>query len=129
MTTERLPRVEAKFTVLAQEGGMRRRLRAIDLGRHTSIDIEVEDPSSGIRMWLRVVPVREEIVLDPAHDEIYIFNHANALFIERDGGRELPDKPLVDVWMNVNTQVQAGGTPAGTLKMWEYSLGSHQIGA
>lgn len=126
--TDRLPRVEAEFTVLAPEGGFRRPLRSFDVGVRHFLDIEVENLYKQ-RMWLRITPDRNEVVLDPQHDELYLFNKASAIFITEMNGEELTDKPAVDVWVSINTDVEIGGTSAGELKMWEISLDTHQLGA
>ena len=126
--TERLPRVEARFTVIAPEGGFRRQLRSIDVGATTFLDIKVEN-LYGPPMWLRVTPVREEITLDPTHNSVYLFNKAHAVFINDEGGSETTNTPVVEVFAEINTEVQVVGMPAGTLKMWDYSLDSHQLGA
>lgn len=127
--TESLQRVEATFMVLAPEGGFRRQLRSFDIGARNSVDVEIEN-QYGQTMWLRIYPDREEVVLDPHHDELYLFNKASAVFIDGPGGGEIIDKPVTDVWVSINTDVQIGGMPAGTLKMWNLSLDTHhQIGA
>lgn len=127
--TERLPRVEAVFNVLAPPGGFRRRLRSLDLGHWDHLDVEIEDPGYGIRMWLRVIPNRDEAILHPKHSEVYIFNAATAIFIDEENGNELPKRPVVDVWVSINTAVQIAGMPAGTLKYWEHYPETNEIGA
>ena len=126
--TERLPRVEAVFNVIAREGGFRRLLRSFDLGVRTSFDLEIES-YYGNKMWLRVTPVREEVNLDPRHSEVYLINHAEAVFITGEDGDEIMERPPVEVWASINTDVLVGGMPAGTLKMWEHVLSSQQLGA
>lgn len=128
-STERLPRVEAVFNVVAPEGGFRRRLRSLDLGQRDHLDLEIENPAHGVRMWLRVVPNREESILHPKHSEVYIINQASAVFIDDEYGNELPKRPVVDVWVSINTDVEIGGMPAGTLKYWEHQPDTDQIGA
>lgn len=125
--TDSLPRVEAEFMVLAPEGGFRRPLRSFDVGVRHFLDIEVENPY-GQKMWLRIAPDRNEVVLDPKYDELYLFNKASAIFITEKDGEELTDKPAVDVWVSINTDVEIEGMPAGRLKMWEIPH-SHQLGA
>ncbi len=128
--TERLHRVEARFNIIAQTGGFQRLIRAIDRKDKTVINLEIEDPSSGARMWLRVVPDWEEVTLLDGYTDIYVFNRATGLFLTDKNGNEKPDAPIVDVWASINTASIPPGMPAGTLKMWEYSLEvHHQIGA
>lgn len=126
--TDRLPRVEAEFLVLAPEGGYRRQLRSFDVRARDTLDIEIENEYRQ-KMWLRVYPERDEVVLDPRHAELYLFNKASAVFIDGPGGEELTDKPLTDVWVSINTDVQIEGMPAGTLKMRNLSIDTHQLGA
>jgi hypothetical protein len=126
--TERLPRVEARYHIKTPEGGFRRLLRSFDVGELDSLDIKIESIYGTIR-WLRVTPVREEVILDPKYPALYLFNKADAIFVTDEGGSELADSPVVEVWMEINTEVHVGDATAGTLKMWEYSIDTHQLGA
>lgn len=126
--TERLPRVEARFTVVSPEGGFRRQLRFIDVGARTFLDIKVEN-LYGPPAWLRVTPDPDEVTLDPEHHSVYLINKAHAIFIQHEGGGEIADTPVVEVFVEINTEVQVEGMPAGTLKMWYHPLDSHQLGA
>lgn len=125
--TERLPRVEARFTVIAPAGGYQRQLRMLDLGTRTSIDVHVVN-GDGVRMWLRITPTRRKhdednpVVLHPDIPSVYLITEAQAVFITHEGGSAIDDKPVVDIWASINTVVQALGQPAGTLKIWEHSF-------
>lgn len=127
MNTRRLPRVEAEFNVISPTGGFRRQLRNFDIGVTQSLDIEIEN-GYGIHSWLRVVPKRSEVVLDPVYSSIYMFHEAQGLYITGPGGRELPDKPVSDVWMSIDVNA-APGMPAGKLKLWEISENQPPLGA
>jgi hypothetical protein len=120
--------VEAEFNIIAREGGFRQLLRSFDLGVRTSFDLEIKS-YYGITMWLRVTPVREEVNLNPRHQEVYLINRGEAVFITEEDGEEILDKPPVVVWASINTAVHVGGMPAGTLKMWEHVLSTQQLGA
>lgn len=130
MTTERLPRVEARFNVIAPDGGLRRQLRSFDIGARTSLDIMVEDLDSN-QHWLRITPENKgAVVLSPKSSSVYIITEAKAVFIDGDDGETIWNQPVVDVWVEVNTEVQVEGMPSGTLKMWEDAGFNHrQLGA
>lgn len=130
MTTERLPRVEARFNVIAPEGGFKRQLRSFDIGARASLDIEIED-IHGLRHWLRITPrLKEHVALSPISSSVYIFTEAQGIFIDSENGEGILTRPVVDVWMEINTEVQVVGMPAGTLKMWEHAgFDIRQLGA
>lgn len=128
--TRRLPRVEARYHVIAPRGGYQRRLRDFDTGTSSFIDVEVEDLYGGFRHWLRVTPRQAEaVVLSPDSSSVYIVTEAQAIFIAHDGGDELRGHPVFDVWMDINTAVQVEGMPSGTLKTWEHFTSANQLGA
>lgn len=120
--------MEAEYIVISPEGGFRRQLRAIDRGIQTFLDIKVKG-GYGFTKWLRIIPDPDEVILDPEHDSVYLFNKAHAIFITDEGGVEVTNSPVVEVFVEINTAVQVSGMPAGTLKMWDYSLDTHQLGA
>ena len=124
-----LPRVEARFNVVAPEGGFRRMLRSYELGQRDWLDIEVDNLYGAENFWLRVTPNRDEVVIDPKHEEVYIINEAVANHLDHESGEEIRDRPPVEVWLNINTSVQVRGMPAGTLKMWDLPHDLSQIGA
>lgn len=126
--TGRLPRVEARFNVVAPEGGYRRMLRSYDIGQRSWLDVEVDNLYGNGTFWLRITPDREEVVVDPKHDEVYLINKAMANFIDPRTGEEDSSRPAVEVWLNINTSVEVHGMPAGTLKMWELPLDISKIG-
>lgn len=121
-----LPPSEARFNVVSPPGGFRRILRSYDQGGRDDFDIEV-DSAYGTSFWLRILPDRDEVVLDPRHEEVYIVNKAIAVFL--DENREERQNPAVEVWLSINTSVTVEGMPAGTLKMWEIPHDITQIGA
>ena len=127
--TKSLPRVEARFNVVAPSGGFLRMLRSYDQGQRSWIDVEIDNLYGSGTFWLRVTPDREEVVVDPRHDEVYIINKAVANYLDSDTGEEVRGKPAVEVWLNINTSVEVQGMPAGTLKMWELPLDIPKIGA
>lgn len=127
-TNERLSLVEAVFNVVAPDGGYLRMLRSYEIGQRDFLKVEIDNLYGQGTLWLRVTPLREEVVLDPKHQEVYLINKAVANFIDPETNEDLKDKRQMDVWLNINTSVKVHGMPAGTLRMWEIPLDITEIG-
>lgn len=130
-SSHRLPRVEVKYNVISPPGGLVRKLREIDKGERTSLDIEIEAVKGRAHYWIRVTPLhRDVIVHNPKIPVVYIITKAQAIFITREGGEELTGYPVVDIYAEINTAVQRAGKHAGPLKTWQHpGLNTEQLGA
>lgn len=114
MSKSRLHRVEARYTILAHGGGYAEQIQQYKRGVRSYLIVLIENPD-GPDFWLRVTPDPGESVPDPFRSEVvHLFNRADAIFVNQDGNR-VHELPLIEVWLNINTEVKATGMHAGTL--------------